>query len=721
MAAPGRSVPRGALLAAVMLAGAMGAVPTRAAPPPAGIGVPDTTTLANGLRVAVFARHRLPIVQFELLLPAGVADEPADGSGLANATAQLVLRGTSSRPASQFAADVAALGGSIGASAGRDFTTLTGAFRAADLDPGLELLSDAVLHPVFGDSELEQFRRETLDALLRIHASPAAVAEEELWASVMRGHPYGRPLFGTPAGATAMTPAALQAFHRDHYRPDRAVLVIAGDVSAERAFAAAREWFGPWAGTAAPPRAPSPPAPLPHTQVRIVDRPGTHAEIRIGLPGPARASADFLPLQMANHVLGGGPASRLQTHDREGSTGEVRSGLAGLADAGLLSLAGDADADSAAALCGRLLGELRQLAAQPPTDAELAAARRALAGAWPLQFETLGALEAQWLSFDFAHLPPTALDDQPARIRAVTAGQVTDALQRWVDPAPAWIVAVGPASVLRSALERLGPVELSGPPGAAAAPAATPPPSRAPRPASPEQQRRGRLVVTQAVTAHGGDLRLRRVEDSVMEGSMTVSTPDGREITGEMQQVRKEPWKMLLATRLMGFDTQQVLDGRHGWLRYGGDSVVVSDADSTTVDGLRAGFSADIVHLLRSAASPGTRVAWRGRATIGGREADIVDADAREAEPRRLYFDRLTHRLVAMDQNEERPGSGTYNTRRIYKDYHPVAGVWWPYYEERLLSGRRVMTLSLQRVAFNTGVEDATFRKPAAGERSFAR
>jgi len=88
---------RRAIIGAVTLLGIAAWAPARAAAGP--LPPPQVETIENGLRVAVFPDHRLPIVQIEVLVPAGVADEPAEGAGLANLTAQALRSGTSSRGA----------------------------------------------------------------------------------------------------------------------------------------------------------------------------------------------------------------------------------------------------------------------------------------------------------------------------------------------------------------------------------------------------------------------------------------------------------------------------------------------------------------------------------------------------------------------------------------------------------------------------------------------
>ena len=702
----GIRLPVALIAAAVTLA----AWPAQSAPlPPFHAGAPAVRTLPNGLRVAVFARPRLPIVEIALRLPAGVADEPAAASGVANATVQLVTQGTSSRTAAQYLAEIERLGGTVSGSAGRDYATLTGAFRAQDFDAGLELLADAALHAVFGEADLERVKNQTLSALAQLDANPYAAAEQELWASTLRGHPYAHPLFGTPEGVAALGADAVRSFYRQHYRPQGAVLVIAGDVTADKAFAAAGEWFGAWTGAATPASVPAAPAPA-RTLVRVIDRPGPVAEVRIGLAAPARTATDGPAMDVVSRML----STRLSALGRGLTSTHVA-----LAHGGMLSLAAGTRADSAGAMIAALRGELTRLARSAPAAAEITAAQRALAGQWQLPFETLDALIGEWLVLDFDHSGGADLDAYPVQVGAVPSSDVAAAIARWVHADPVVIVAVGPARMLRPQLARFGTVEVVG--GVSTAQQTPSAPLAAMRAATPEQRRRGRLLVAQAIAAHGGLARLQKVGDSVMQGSMIVLTPEGREMTGQLQQVRKEPMKMLLETTFMGFTTQQVLDGRHGWSRFGGDSVVVADADSATLIALRSGFTADIVHLLLAANDPRASVASRGPVTVGGRSLQAVDVGTPGAAPRRLYFDPVSHRLAAMDQNELQPGSGTYSARRTYKDYRQVGGIWWPYVEERLLAGRRVMTLTLKRVAVNTGIEDAAFRRPAGPEPSSAR
>jgi zinc protease len=702
-----------AALVAVLSAGPAGvfAAESPAFVPPA----PVIRTLPNGLRVAVFQDRRLPLVHLQLLLPAGGAQDAVETPGVANATALLLRGGTSSRTAGSFAADVDFLGGSISAAAARDYSAVSGTFLSADFEAGLELFADAVVNPTFPPEQVERFRAQAAEQLFSARQNPAVQAEDQLWTRVFQGHPYGRSPLGTLESLGGLNREAVRAFHRDFYRPDRAVLAIAGDVDPELAFAVASDRFGSWAGRAATPPRPPVPAPPAAMRIQIVDRPGLdRSEVRIGLVGPSRTDPDALPLQAANYILGGGPSSRFTRLSQAdgGLRYDVRNGYTILRDAGLVSLGAEARNDSVAILVVRMRDELARLRTQPPGEAEVAAVRRYFENSYPLQFQTPEALVAQWMGAEFYGLTSAWFDHYIENVSAVTAAQVAAAASRWLDPSRCEVVVVGPAADLKEQLETLGPVEVAGADdGAVVAGPAAPPP------ASPAQKKRGRELLAQTFAAHGGLERLRRVTDTTLEGDMVVQL-GGNTLTVMVRQIRKEPFRMRYSTSISSIENGQILNGARGWIYSSGDTLLVTGVDSVGVETLRAVFRADFVHSLLAAAEPAVEVAWLGPGRADGRAADLLEVTAAAppgggpAEQRVLYLDATDHRLIAEDLGDAGMRARPMAVRRLYRDYRTVAGVPWPFYEERLLGGTKTMTLSLESVTINTGVSDQMFEPP---------
>jgi len=653
-----------------------------------------TRTLANGMVVAVFQDDRQPLVQIQLLVPAGSIEDPPGESGLANLTFRMLGHGTASRTGAAFDEAVQALGGSVGGAVSREVATLNGTFLAADMEAGLELLADAVVNPIFGEDLLQAIKPQAGSALASARGNPVTLADDHLWAAVYRDHPYGRPALGAPQELSALSVAQVQAFHRQHYRPDRSVLAIAGDVTPERAFKAIEEQLGSWGGRAieSGPDSLPPPDGL---RVRIVDVPRLdRAELRLGAIGPARTDADYEPLAVA--------AELLSLRAEPG----LRAGESGLRQAGLFSMAWSVPVDSTAASVTRARAALSLAEKQPPSDADLAAVKERILGVTALQLDTRGGAMAQWMASILYPRPGGDTSDYAARLGAVTATRVREALARRVPPDGLVLVAVGPADRLRPQLEALGTIEVV---PAEAAAEVVESPSTARGVATTEQGIRGRALVAQALAAHGGLERLRGVRDSRIEGDIVMMPGGAHALAGRLVQVRKDPDRFRFETAFSVFKSVQVLDGPSGWSRAGDPPTPVEDLDSVGVEGLRTGLRSDVVHLLLLAADPATRVAWRGRERRDGRDADVVELLSADGGRRLLFLDITSHRLIAAEQNDN-----GRSVRRIYRDLRDASGLLWPYAEERYLDGQHAVTLTLTKVAINTGVSDAEFVKPGS-------
>jgi predicted Zn-dependent peptidase len=684
-----------------MVAATLGIAVIAATSSPAAIS-PELRTLPNGLEVAVFRDARLPTVQLQVLVPAGAAQEPLTSSGVAGVTAQLLTRGTASRTQPDMAASIERLGGTLVGSAGREYATLSGAFLARDLEAGFELIADAVRNPIFPTDEMERARQGGMSALIDTRRNPGAVAEEHIWGLVFQNHAYARPPLGSFESLTELSRQQIQSFHRELYRPDRALLAIAGDVDPARAFALAEEHFGGWSGRSqAPATLPSPPAAAPRT--RLVDLPGApHVELRLGMVGPGRSAAEAPALMLAAWLFG--------ESTRVPGGREAQASVGWQKAAALVSVAASSRPDSVRATLDRLRARLRRFIAQPPREADVAAAALVFAGGQSLSLDTPAGVIAQWMSGKTFGLADDHVTRFAERITATSPAAVHEAAKRWLDPDRMVLVAVGPAGAIRSQLEGAETIEEVGP--TASPVAVTPLPSRNTEEPLDVALRVGRTYLEQTLAAHGGLDRLRRVKDSTLEADMTLMGEQG-EVTGKITQVRKDPERFHFTTDFVRFTTTQVLNGNQAWSKGGarGDSIV--DEDSLATGALRAGFHSDLIHTLLAAADPGAKVAYRGREIIGASEGDVLEVITASGKRHVLFLDFETHRVLAVEQNE-RSGPRVESVRRVYSDWRTVEGIVWPFREERLLNGEPTVRLAYRRVDFNSGVKDDIFQRPAA-------
>src|SRR5262249_18646583 len=145
-------------------------------------------------------------------------------------------------------------------------------------------------------------------SLARARQNPAGVADELLWAGIYPRHPYGRSPLGALRTLPSLGLTQVRAFHRQQYRPDHALLAIAGDVTPARAFQAAAEILGSWGGHGRTTEIAAAPAAPAGWRVRIVDAPGlTRAVLHAGGAGPSRTASDRVALEAAAELLEGQP------------------------------------------------------------------------------------------------------------------------------------------------------------------------------------------------------------------------------------------------------------------------------------------------------------------------------------------------------------------------------------------------------------------------------
>lgn len=406
----------------------------------------ERVVLPDGLVLVVAEKRALPIVRAHMLVRAGSVLEPKEKAGLANLTAELLTRGTARRTAPEISEAIDFVGGSLSSEGGPDFVAVDLTILKKDLDLGLDLLFDVVRYPRFASEEIQRAVKELQGAIRKKQEEPGQVAGEAFGALVFGEHPYGRPVEGTEASLSAITRDDLVAFHAARYRPNRAILVVVGDVSLAEIKARIEPLLRGWqAGDGADP-APQAPRPLAARTVKEIQRPIAQANIILGHLGVSRDNPDYYAIQVMNYILGsGGFASRLLQNVREekGWAYDIHSAFVPHRYGGAFSVRLETKNETAGPAVQEVLKEIRRIRAGPVSEAELSEAKSYLTGSFPLRLDTnakiagfLGAVEFFGLGLDFA-------DRYPALIEAVTAADVLRVARKYLDPDRYVLVVVG--------------------------------------------------------------------------------------------------------------------------------------------------------------------------------------------------------------------------------------------------------------------------------------
>src|SRR5207245_10806084 len=218
----------------------------------------------------------MPLVTAQLLIKSGGEVDPSELSGVADMTASLLTRGTTTRSATQIAEAIEALGGFINSNARWDASAISVDVMSSRIGPALEILADVARNPAFKDEEIERLRRLTLNNLKVSLGQPGAIARFVAARVVFGDAPYGHPLSGTPESLPRIKRDDIVRLHDKFYRPDNAVLIIGGDITPENGFALAQKYLGDWPqpATELPRMAITAPASEPgNRRVLVIDKP----------------------------------------------------------------------------------------------------------------------------------------------------------------------------------------------------------------------------------------------------------------------------------------------------------------------------------------------------------------------------------------------------------------------------------------------------------------
>ncbi len=442
----------------------------RSTPPPAGAAPripalrPERHQLPGGLHLAWIPRPALPEAALRLVIPAGADSHGPDSAGLASLVGSLLLEGAAGRTSRDMADWIDGFGAGVSIAVRYDAVVVRVHTLAEHLAGILDVLAAITLRPDFPEHEVSRVRGEQVDRIRRLRDDPDEVAADAVAELLYGEHPYGRLTRGRLDTVGRIDRGQVAAFHRSRFGPGGSSLVASGDLPTSFARLVEERFdtvVGP-APSAAPPATPDRPA---QVGTVLIDRPGSRQSvIRIAGLGLARGDETEWPSRMMNAILGGLFNSRLNLNLREekGWTYGARSALHLRRSPGPILLRSSVQSDVTAAAVAEMRRELQRMRLEPPSRTELDTAAGALTRSLPLRFETSSHVAEGLVEQVVYGLADDYWTRFPSSIEAVTAEDVLQVAERYLDPDRLVTLVVGDADEVAPALERLGPLEVRG-------------------------------------------------------------------------------------------------------------------------------------------------------------------------------------------------------------------------------------------------------------------
>jgi len=203
-------------------------------------------SLPNGLQVVVIEDSRAPVVVHMLWYRVGAADEAPGESGLAHFLEHLMFKGTETLAPGEFSSTVAANGGSDNAFTSWDYTAYFQRVASDRLGLMMQMEADRMKNLRLTQEDVDTERDVVIEERnQRTDSNPGARFAEQRRAVQFLNHPYRRPIIGWRHEIDALSREAALTFYEKYYAPNNAVLVVAGDVTADQVRALAEQHYGP--------------------------------------------------------------------------------------------------------------------------------------------------------------------------------------------------------------------------------------------------------------------------------------------------------------------------------------------------------------------------------------------------------------------------------------------------------------------------------------------
>lgn len=436
-------------------------IPALEKPPVLKLPALERSSLSNGVTLQLVQQHELPLVQLTLVIAGGTKLD-ANQPGLASFTARMLTEGAGARDVNALQSELAFLGAQLSANAGTDAFIISLNVPKRTLDQALDLLADVVMRPTFRAADVRRQRDLRLANILQRRDNANVLASLAFNQIVFpEGHPYHRASDGDSASAAALDSATVRAFYEQTFVPERAKVVVVGDVTIPEMRTLLGKRFGSWTrGTTPRTMAAVTAKPVSNTQVKIflVDKPSAaQSVIYLGAPGADRLSPDYPALMVMNTILGGSFSSRLNTNLREtrGYTYGISSQFAWQPLPGPFVISSGVRSGVTDSSLMEIVKELKMLRDLAVDGAELERAKAYVALGVPQRFETNAQIAGQLVSLGYFSLPLTSLGDYVAKVNQVTAADVQRVARQYLPTGTATLVIVGDVAKIRPGIEAM--------------------------------------------------------------------------------------------------------------------------------------------------------------------------------------------------------------------------------------------------------------------------
>lgn len=392
--------------------------------------------LDNGLIAIVAEDHANPVAAVRVYVRAGsIYEGKYLGAGMSHFLEHTLGEQTDKHSKAEIEAAVSEMGGAYNAYTWKDHVCYHIAVRADKTSRALEHLEERVFHTAFPTEQVENQREIIINEIRMGLDEPNRVLQKAFYYAMFREHPARYPIIGFEDLFVGITRDELVDYYERFYVPERAIVVVAGDVDAGETLAKIRETFGALPrGKAFPEEVFYEPPQLGRRDVVVPMDIGA-AYMWLGFRGPLLGSKDAYALEVATAIAGYGRSSRLYRRVLEegGYVTDISAWLSTPPTGfGYLGVYAEGEAIELNYAEDAIVAEMVAFAEKRVSREELARAKKLLEAQYILGLDTVEDVAADLGENELYTGNMNFSDEYLARIEEITADDVREAARRYV-------------------------------------------------------------------------------------------------------------------------------------------------------------------------------------------------------------------------------------------------------------------------------------------------
>lgn len=429
------------------------------------IQVPDVerVTLPNGIRLFLLEDHELPLVHVSAVIRTGSIYEPADKIGLAGLTGTVMRTGgTTSRTGDELDEQLEQIAATVETGIGRSSGSAGMSVLKDDVDTGLAILADVLMHPAFREDKIELAKISARTGIARRNDNPSGIASRE-YAKLIYGPESVYARQAEYATIENITRDDMIAFHRKYYHPNNTMMAVWGDFKTEQMVAKIKEAFKDWPrGEVETPPAPEVKYDFRSTVNVVAKEDMNQSVIRLGHLGGVMSDPDYFSLMVMNEILGSGFTSRLfkNVRSRQGLAYSVGGAYSADFDhPGIFYVGSQTKLGSTVHSINAMIDEVRRMTQEEVTDEELALAKDSFLNSFVFNFESRGQIVSRLVTYVYYGYPEDFLQKTKENVEKVTKADVLRVAKAHLRPDKVQILVVGKPGEFDQPLSTLGDVK----------------------------------------------------------------------------------------------------------------------------------------------------------------------------------------------------------------------------------------------------------------------